>query len=69
MKVRVCLAIFSTFCMFCAYSRPRYQVRVYRTIGPLVVIINILALIKIKQHKQIDNLRNIHSTNFLTMFQ
>ena len=23
-------------CMFCAFSRPRYQVTVYRTIGPLV---------------------------------
>ena len=22
--------------MFCAYNRPRYQVSVYRTIGPLV---------------------------------
>ena len=25
--------------MFCAYTRPRYQVSVYRTIGPLVEII------------------------------
>ena len=24
--------------MFCAYTRPRYQVSVYRTIGPLVFI-------------------------------
>ena len=23
--------------MFCAFTRPRYQVRVYRTIGPLVL--------------------------------
>ena len=23
--------------MFCAYTRPRYQVSVYRTIGPLVL--------------------------------
>ena len=23
--------------MFCAFTRPRYQVSVYRTIGPLVV--------------------------------
>ena len=23
-------------CMLCAYTRPRYQVNVYRTIGPLV---------------------------------
>ena len=23
--------------MFCAYTRPRYQVSVYRTIGPLFV--------------------------------
>ena len=27
---------FSRFCIFCAYTRPRYQVSVYRTIGPLV---------------------------------
>ena len=26
--------------MFCAYTRPRYQVSVYRTIGPLVVCSN-----------------------------
>ena len=25
--------------MFCAYTRPRYQVRVYRTIGPLVFVL------------------------------
>ena len=25
--------------MFCAYTRPRYQVSVYRTIGPLVFFI------------------------------
>ena len=24
--------------MFCAYNRPRYQVSVYRTIGPLVKV-------------------------------
>ena len=28
--------IFFRFCMFCALFRPRYQVSVYRTIGPLV---------------------------------
>ena len=28
--------VFSRFCIFCAYTRPRYQVSVYRTIGPLV---------------------------------
>ena len=26
----------STFCLFCAFTRPIYQVSVYRTIGPLV---------------------------------
>ena len=26
----------SRFCLFCAFTRPRYQVSVYRTIGPLV---------------------------------
>ena len=25
--------------MFCAYTRPRYQVSVYRTIGPLDIYI------------------------------
>ena len=25
-------------CMMCAYTRPRYQVSVYRTIGPLVCL-------------------------------
>ena len=24
--------------MFCAFTRPRYQVSVYRTIGPLLII-------------------------------
>ena len=30
--------IVTSFCMFCAFTciRPRYQVNVYRTIGPLV---------------------------------
>ena len=27
--------------MFCAYSRPRYQVSFYRTIGPLVWLVMI----------------------------
>ena len=38
-QVNVCLAILSRFCMFCAYTRPRYQVSVYRTIGPLVLVV------------------------------
>ena len=29
--------VFSRFSMFCADTRPRYQVSVYRTIGPLVI--------------------------------
>ena len=29
-------SIVTRFCMFCAYTRPRYQVSVYRTIGPQV---------------------------------
>ena len=28
--------LFNTICIFCAYTRPRYQVSVYRTIGPMV---------------------------------
>ena len=35
-KVKVCSAIRSRFCMFCANTI--YQVSVYRTIGPLVSI-------------------------------
>ena len=27
------------FCMFCAYTRPRYKMSFYRTIGPLVLLI------------------------------
>ena len=27
--------VFPRLCIFCAYTRPRYQVSVYRTIGPL----------------------------------
>ena len=33
---RFAQSFLSRFCMFCAYTRPRYQVSVYRTIGPLV---------------------------------
>ena len=25
--------------MFCAFTMPRYQVSVYRTIGPLVIVV------------------------------
>ena len=35
--VDVYSAILSRFCMFCAFTTPRYQVSVYKTIGPLVV--------------------------------
>ena len=31
--------VFSRVLIFCAYTRPRYQVSVDRTIGPLVVFI------------------------------
>ena len=33
--------------MFIAYTRPRYQVSVYRTIGPLVIIIIIIIIMYI----------------------
>ena len=36
MKVKVCSVILIRFCMIYAYTRLRYQVSVYRTIGPLV---------------------------------
>ena len=41
--------------MFCAYTRPRYQVSVYRTIGPLVfnLIFFIFAGIE-DMHKGLD---------------
>ena len=45
MKVKVLSAILSRFYMFCAYTRLRYQVRVYRTIGPLVYIYEVKVLI------------------------
>ena len=35
-KVKVCSAILTRFCMVCAYNRPRYQVSVNKTVGPLV---------------------------------
>ena len=31
--------------MFCAYTRPRYQVSIYRTIGPLVFNIFVITVI------------------------
>ena len=36
-KVKVCSVILITNCMIYAYTRLRYQVSVYRTIGPLVL--------------------------------
>ena len=43
---------FSGFVCVCAYSRPRYQVSVYRTLGPLVYIFSSdhLLQISIIQH-------------------
>ena len=41
-NVKVCLVILTRFCMFCSYTRPRYQVSVYRTIGSLLVFFFIL---------------------------
>ena len=32
------------FCMFCAYTRPRYQVNVYSTVGSMVFQISIKGL-------------------------
>ena len=40
--------VFSRFCMFCAYIRPRYQVSVYRTIGPLVSVFETTALLNLQ---------------------
>ena len=36
---QILFIFFSRFCLFCAFTRPRYQVSVYRTIGPLVIVI------------------------------
>ena len=33
------------FCLFCAFTRPKYQVSVYRTIGPLVCVFKVLQCI------------------------
>ena len=38
LRSRFAQPFLSRFCMFCAYTRPRYQVSVYRTIGPLVLV-------------------------------
>ena len=38
-KSRFAQPFLSRYCMFCAYTRPRYQVSVYRTIGPLIYFI------------------------------
>ena len=38
-KIKNCCTqkpLVTRFCMFCAYDRHRYQVSIYRTIGPLV---------------------------------
>ena len=32
-------------CMFYAYTRPRYQVSVYRPIGPLLLLLSLLLLL------------------------
>ena len=42
--------------MFCSFTRPRYQVSVYRTIGPLVLILKysinfMLSCIEQEKHK------------------
>ena len=39
--------------MFCVYTRPRYQVSVYSTIGPLVVVIIIIIIIIIPPHSRV----------------
>ena len=36
-EVKVFSAILTRLCMYCDYTRPKYQVIVYRTIGPLVL--------------------------------
>ena len=38
--VKVCSVILIRFCMIYAYTRLRYQVSVYRTIGPLVFLLS-----------------------------
>ena len=43
--------------MFCAYTRPRYQVSVYRTIGPLVqACINKMGLCLFYDYTRADQL-------------
>ena len=40
------------FCMFCAYTRPRYKVNFYRPIGSLVVICTCNVKCKPRHFKQ-----------------
>ena len=38
-KVNVCSAIFNKGFYVCFYDKPRYKVSIYRTIGPLILVI------------------------------
>ena len=42
----------SRFCMFCGFTRPIYQVSVYRTIGPLVTNYQGLPALKSARHQE-----------------
>ena len=41
--------------MFCAFTRPRYQVSVYKTIGPLVLIHLFTCILRVLQMKNCHN--------------
>ena len=49
--------------MFCAYTRPRYQVRVYRTIGPLIQVpaLNLCSILKKDSDEKLDRQFNYMS--------
>ena len=45
--------------MFCAYTRPRYQVSVYRIIGPLVIKLEFESI----KVTYLDEMREKHNSN------
>ena len=52
--------------MFCAYTRPRYQVSVYRTIGPLVSQKPALRIMKMCIIDQINNNTNTVKKQYIS---
>ena len=53
--------------MVCAYTRPRYQMSVYRTIGPLVI--NVIPLVKITGNISLETCKSCMRTRLFTDLQ